>query len=194
MNRLKIYITSLMLAAATMNIGCVSTVSTHAKSAYNDITRSLQGKPGMSNPETDALYSQVKQEDQAAVQKLRHDLQITEETSILASLERKRDDLQRERSRINDKRIETLANEKSIRVELAKLEAIDRNQLGDKITNIEKIADTHVDALEIQQKRLQLDSEVGILDVKISKIQQEIDLQQNKIDGLNSNNDTASRG
>lgn len=183
-----------MLAAATMNIGCVSTVSTHAKSAYNDITRSLQGKPGMSNPETDALYSQVKQEDQAAVQKLRHDLQITEETSILASLERKRDDLQRERSRINDKRIETLANEKSIRVELAKLEAIDRNQLGDKITNIEKIADTHVDALEIQQKRLQLDSEVGILDVKISKIQQEIDLQQNKIDGLNSNNDTASRG
>ena len=118
---------------------------------------------------------------------------MSEQTKHLASLESERDDLQRERSRTNARRTELLTKEKQHRVELAKLEAIDRNRLGDKITNIELIADTHVDALEVQQKRLQLDSEVSILDVKIEQIKQQIKTQQDKIDQLH-NDDTESRG
>ena len=58
------------------------------------------------------------------------------------------------------------------------------HKLGDKITNIEAIADVHVDALETQQKRLKLDSDIKVLDVHIEKLNQEIDSQQQKIDTL----------
>lgn len=174
-----------------LNIGCMSTVESHARSAYNNVKRGLASKPG--SAETDALYSQVRAEDQQTVQRLRRDLELTEQNKQLADLERARDDLQRDRSRTNAKRTELLAKETEYRVELAKLEAIDRNRLGDKITNIELIADTHVDALEVQQKRLQLDSEVSILDVKIEEIKVKIKTQQDKISQLETD-DTESRG
>jgi hypothetical protein len=85
-----------------------------------------------------------------------------------------------------------LAKEQEHRVELAKLEAIDKNKLGDRIENIERIADIHVDALELQQKRLQLDSEVSILDIKIDELQVNIDKQNDIINNL-KNNDTKAR-
>ena len=179
MNRLKIYLTCLLTSACMLNIGCVSTMSDHAKSAYNNVKRELRGKPGTT--QTDALYAQVNHKDQLTVQQLRDELAQAEHERELAKLEKERDDLQRERSRVNAKRTDLLAQEKEHRVELAKLEAIDRNQLGDKISNIEAIADTHVDALEIQQKRLQLDGEVGILDVKIKQLKEMITTQQNKM-------------
>jgi cell division protein FtsL len=60
------------------------------------------------------------------------------------------------------------------------------------VTNIERIADTHVDALEVQQKRLQLDSEVSILDIKIAEKQTAIDKQTEQINNLKSD-DTTTR-
>lgn len=190
MNRLKIYLTCLLTSACMLNIGCVSTVSDHARSAYDNVRRGIQSKPG--SAQTDALYAQVRAEDQRTVQQLRQELMLAEHNEELAKLESDRDDLQRERSRVNAKRTELLAREKQHRVELAKLEAIDRNRLGDRITNIEQIADTHVEALELQQKRLKLDGEVEVLDIKIEEIQSLIETQHKKIAGLN--NDTGSRG
>ena len=80
--------------------------------------------------------------------------------------------------------MKVLAEEKIHRLKLAKLEAIDRNKLGDRITNIEAITDVHVDALETQQKRLKLDSDIGVLDVHIGRLEEEIAEQQTKIDRL----------
>ena len=173
-----------------LNIGCMSTVERHARSTYNNVKRGLQSQPG--HAETDALYAQVRAEDQQQINKLNHDLEVTKQTEQLAKLERERDELQRERSRTNERRVELLAREKQHRVELAKLEAIDRNRLGDRVTNIERIADTHVDALEVQQKRLQLDSEVSILDIRIAEIQTAIDKQTEQINNLKSD-DTTTR-
>lgn len=190
MNRLKIYLTCLLTSACMLNIGCVSTVSDHARSAYKNVKRELAGRPG--SAETDALYAQVRREDQSQINRLNYELEMSKENETLAKLERERDDLQRDRSRVNAKRTELLAEEKELRIELAKLEAIERNRLGDRVKNIENIADIHVDALEVQQKRLQLDSEVSILDIKIDKTQLEINQQQAHIKELN--NDTESRG
>lgn len=172
-----------------LNIGCVSTVSDHARSAYRNVKRGIQTSPG--SAETDALYAQVRAEDQHRVKELRHELEVAEQTQELATLVKERDGLKRERSNIDSKRTELIAEEKQHRIELAKLEAIDRNQLGDKITNIEHIADTHVDALEVQQKRLKLDSDVGVLDVKIDQLQVAIEKQESIINKL-TNNDTES--
>jgi chromosome segregation ATPase len=190
MKNVKLYITSLLISASMLNIGCVSTVSDHARSAYRNVKRGLQTSPG--SAETDALYAQVRSEDQRRVEQLRHELEVAEQTRELSKLEKERDSLKRERSDINSKRSELIAKEKQHKIELAKLEAIDRNQLGDKITNIEQIADTHVDTLEIQQKRLKLDGEIGVLDVKIEQIQTAIEKQQAVINNL-TNNDTKTR-
>lgn len=184
MNKLRIYLTSVLVTASMLNIGCVSTVTDHAKSAYNNVRRELQSKPGSSD--TDALYNQVRSEDQVRVQQLRRQLEITEQNKELAKLEKERDDLQRDRSRTNEKMVEYLTKETEYKVELAKLEAIDRNRLGDKITNIERIADAHVEVLEIQQKRLQLESEVSILDVKIVEVQELITTQKENIEKLSN--------
>jgi hypothetical protein len=174
-----------------LNIGCVSTVSDHAKSAYRNVKRGLSTGPG--STDTDALYAQVRVDDQRTVNNLSHELDVTREAEKLAKLEKQRDDLRRERSRTNANRVEVLMKEQKHRVELAKLEAIDRARLGDRIDNIERMADIHVDALELQQKRLQLDSEVSILDIKIDELQTSINKQQQTIDNL-KNNDTKSRG
>lgn len=184
MNKTKIYLYSLLMAAASLNIGCMSTVTDHARSAYNSASRALNNNKPTA---TDALYSQVKQEDRDHVTQLNHELRVTEQQHVLARLEKQRDELQRERSKVNDEMLKYLTREKAHKVELAKLEAIDRNQLGDKITNIELIADTHVDTLKVQQKRLQLESEVSILDVRIDKLQTQIDTEKNKLNTLASN-------
>ena len=191
MKNIKLYVASILISASMLNIGCVSTVSDHTRSAYNNVRKALKVKPG--SAETDNLYAQVRGEDQRRIDKLTHELEITRQTETLAELERKRDDLQRERSRVNAKRTELLAEETELKIELAKLEAIERNRLGDRVQNIEMIADVHVDALEVQQKRLKLDGEVSILDIKIADAQTEIEKQMVQIKNL-KDNDTTSRG
>jgi predicted nucleic acid-binding Zn-ribbon protein len=166
-----------------LNIGCVSTVTDGLNTAYHN-TRTTLNKIGGEDRKTDELYAQVKPKDRERIDDLSHQLEVTQQKRELAKLEKKRDDLKRDRSRTNDKMMELLTREQEHRVKLAKLEAIDRNRLGDKITNIELIADTHVDALEVQQKRLQLEGDVSILDVKISELDEQITSQQNKIDEL----------
>lgn len=187
MNKTKLYIYSILIAATSLNIGCVSTMSDGMSNAYNSIKSPFNNKNAPAG--TDALYAQVNQQDKERVDQLQHELEVTEQTRVLASLTTKRDNLQQKRSALNDKRMKVYTQEKNYRVSLAKLEAIDKNKLGDKITNIEAIADVHVDALETQQKRLKLDSEIGVLDVHIEKLQKEIDAQQTKIDNLASNTD-----
>lgn len=186
--KVKLYVHSILLAALSLNIGCVSSVTDLASNAYNSTTSKFTNN----TQGTDALYAQVKQEDKAQVDQLNHQLKVAEQQKIIAKLVTKRDDLQRERSRINSKRTELITSENTYRVQLAKLEAIDRNQLGDKISNIETIADTHVDALEIQQKRLKLDKEVGVLDVRINKLEQQIEKENNTLDNLQNKQLTTS--
>ena len=177
MNKNKLYITSLFLAAAILNVGCMSTVSSTFDSAKRSLTFEKQ-------PESIALYSQVKDEDKAMVTELDHEVAVTKELKTLAALEEQHDKIQRERSETNNDMLELLVKEKQYRVQVAKLEAVDRNQLGDKITNIESIAETHVDALKVQQKRLKLESEVAIMDVKLSKLKEQINVQKEKIERI----------
>ena len=129
---------------------------------------------GSNSSSTDALYAQVNTEDRGEVDDLSNDLDNTKKVHEISKLEEDRDDLQRERSRTNREMLTQLTKEKSLRVQLAKLEAIDKNQLGTKIDNIEAITDVHIDAIDVQQKRLKLSSKVAILDIKIEKIEQQI--------------------
>ena len=180
MNKYKLQLTSLLIAAAALNVGCMSSVSSSVGSAYRNAKNTFSSK----DTETEALYAQVSDTDKQTVSQLRHELEVTEAARELAKLERQRDDLQQDRSVANTKMMDYLAREQTHRVRLAKLEAIDRNALGDKVTNIESITDTHLDALETQQKRLKMESEVTILDVKINKIKEEIDAKKKKIEDL----------
>ena len=177
MNSTKISLLALLSSLAFFNVGCVSSVG----DAYSKARNSLSGNKA---PEANALYAQVPDKDKEAVAALDHELQVTKERKILADLENTRDDLQQERSEYNADRLKYLSQEKTYRVQLAKLEAIDRNKLGDKITNIESITDTHLDAIKVQQKRLKLDSKVSILDVQIEKLNNDVKSQEGKIEQL----------
>lgn len=169
MRKTKIYIYSLLAAAMSLNIGCTSSMS----NAYDRAKSMIP--TGSSSSSTDALYAQVNTKDRGKVDDLSDDLDNTKKIHEISKLEEDRDDLQRERSRTNREMLTQLTKEKSLRVQLAKLEAIDKNKLGTKIDNIEAITDVHVDAIDVQQKRLKLASKVSILDIKIEKIEQKIE-------------------
>lgn len=169
MRKTKIYIYSLLAAAMSLNIGCTSSMS----NAYDRAKSMIP--TGSSSSSTDALYAQVNNDDKSKVNDLNADLKLTKKIHEISELEEDRDDLQRERSRTNREMLMQLTKEKSLRVKLAKLQAIDKNQLGVKVDNIEAITDVHIDAIDIQQKRLKLASKVSILDIKIGKIEQQID-------------------
>ena len=169
MRKTKIYIYALLAAAMSLNIGCTSSMS----NAYDRAKSMIP--TGSSSSSTDALYAQVNTKDRGRVDDLSEDLDATKKIHEISKLEEDRDDLQRERSRTNREMLTQLTKEKSLRVQLDKLEAIDKNKLGTRIDNIEAITDVHVDAIDVQQKRLKLASEVSIIDIKIEKIEQKIE-------------------
>ena len=169
MRKTKTYIYALLAAAMSLNIGCTSSMS----SAYDRAKSMIP--TGSSSSSTDALYAQVNTKDRGRVDDLSEDLDNTKKIYEISKLEEDRDDLQRERSQTNREMLTQLTKEKSLRVQLAKLEAIDKNKLGSKIDNIEAITEVHVDAIDVQQKRLKLASKVSILDIKIDKIEQKIE-------------------
>ena len=183
MNKNKLYVISILTAASMLNIGCMSTVSNSVGNAYGSVRNTFSSNKRMS-PETEALYAQVRPEDRSRIDEIQHEIKVNEQSRIVSRLVKDRDELKQKRSSLDDKRMRVLADEKAYQLKLAKLEAIDRNQLGDKITNIEAITDVHVDALETQQKRLKLDSEIGVLDVKIQKLEHEISEQQTKLNQI----------
>ena len=183
MNKNKLYVISILTAASMLNIGCMSTVSNSVGNAYGSVRNTFSSNKRIS-PETEALYAQVRQEDRERIDEIQHEIKVNEQSRIVSRLVKDRDGLKQKRSALDDKRMHVLADEKAYQLKLAKLEAIDRNQLGDKITNIEAITDVHVDALETQQKRLKLDSEIGVLDVRIEKLDHEISEQQTKLNQL----------
>ena len=177
MRKTKIYIYALLAAAMSLNIGCTSSMS----NAYDRAKSMIP--TGSSSSSTDALYAQVNTKDRGRVDDLSEDLDATKKIHEISKLEEDRDDLQRERSRTNREMLTQLTKEKSLRVQLAKLEAIDKNKLGTRIDNIEAITDVHIDAIDVQQKRLKLASKVSILDIKIVAIEQKIETLTKEIEG-----------
>ena len=177
MRKTKIYIYALLAAAMSLNIGCTSSMS----NAYDRAKSMIP--TGSSSSSTDALYAQVNTKDRGRVDDLSEDLDATKKIHEISKLEEDRDDLQRERSRTNREMLTQLTKEKSLRVQLAKLEAIDKNKLGTRIDNIEAITDVHVDAIDVQQKRLKLASKVSILDIKIAAIEQKIETLTEELEG-----------
>ena len=177
MRKTKIYIYALLAAAMSLNIGCTSSMS----NAYDRAKSMIP--TGSSSSSTDALYAQVNTKDRGRVDDLSEDLDATKKIHEISKLEEDRDDLQRERSRTNREMLTQLTKEKSLRVQLAKLEAIDKNKLGTRIDNIEAITDVHVDAIDVQQKRLKLASRVSILDIKIAAIEQKIETLTEELEG-----------
>lgn len=176
----KLFITSILLAANILNIGCVSSVS----STYNNVKRSLN----TSKENVDPLYGQVPEEDRGRVKQLENELAVTKQVHLISKLEERKSDLLSDRSENEEKRLYYLQQEQKMRIRLARIEAIDRNQLGDKIDNLESITDIHVDAIQIQQKRLKYEGAVAVLDVKIEQLELDISKEQNKLKQMTSEN------
>lgn len=145
--------------------------------AYNDVKRSLTTKQTTTEP----LYVQVPEGDKSRVKELEHEFDVIKQTHLISKLEEQISNLKQERSENEEKRLNLLRQEQQLRIQLAQLEAIDRNQLGDRIDNIESITGVHVEAIKIQQKRLKYQGTVSILDVKIDELELAITDEKTKL-------------
>ena len=173
----KLFVISILAAAASLGIGCTSVTNAYhsAKSKLGKSETSVQ---------TNALYAQVPDADKTQVSSASSELELTKAELDLAELQQDHSNLLAKRSEYNTARLGYLSQEKTYRVQLAKLEAIDRNELGDKINNVESIAAVHIKALKIQQKRVELDGKVTVLDVRLGRVEKDLTAKKVKVESL----------
>ena len=76
MNKIKLHVASILIAASALNVGCMSSVSTSVSDAYGSVRSSLSSNKKMS-AETEALYAQVDQSDKDEIEALQHELEGT---------------------------------------------------------------------------------------------------------------------
>lgn len=181
----KLIVLSILAAAASLGVGCTSVTNAY-NSAKRNLTKSDMGV------QTNALYAQVPDADKARVSTANDELELTKAELDLAELEQEYSNLLAKRNEYNTDRLGYLSQEKTYRVQLAKLEAIDRNELGDKINNVETIAEVHIKALKIQQKRVELDSKVTVLDVRLQRVEKDMTAKEAKVESLKGSESNAN--
>jgi chromosome segregation ATPase len=181
------YIGLTFLMALSLLAGCASMpVFKGSKSKTSASKSSLSTKK-------EGLYSQVPAAMRAPVREAEFDLKeakakvdlskekvkLTELQKERALLERKNADYGMEFSQLNERKAE-------FEVEIKKLEAIDKSNLGDKAQNIKEIANLKTKKLAIESDGIQVKAAFDTTELRIKKLTKEIEAQKmtvQKMDG-----------
>jgi chromosome segregation ATPase len=133
------------------------------------------------------LYAKVPAAMRAPVNEAEYDLkqaksavEFAKEKIKLAELQKQRAELENERATCAMKLAEVAERKASLSVEIKKAEAIENSSLGDKESNIKKIADLRTKELGIESDRVRTKADLDTLDVKIKKLTKDVEAQEKK--------------
>ena len=142
-----------------------------------ETTRKLTSSiSGTSN--TDELLAQVPSEEQKEVHEAAFNLQLADEMKAeLASLQKKYADYQEEMA----KKYQDAA---AVKLDLAKVETVDKANLGEKENNINKIADLKSKILRIEADNIKIEAKRDTTEQKITGLTKQIEEQETKITNL----------
>jgi hypothetical protein len=144
------------------------------------ITNSITGGPSSS----DELFAQIPAEDRSEVEKATFDLRVAEEKVKLAEMKSELASLQKKQAEYAEDVASKYLDEAELGVNLAKIEAIDREGLGEKEKNINEIADIKARKLKIEAARIKLAAKRDTTEQKIKDLIKQIDEQETKITNL----------
>jgi len=141
-------------------------------------------------PANKGLYSSVPASMRAPVKEATFDLKRSEsklklatEQVKLAELESERAGLQKKQADLNHTLAQTMVEKAKVAIERKKLEAIDNANLGDKASNIKKIADYKTKELGIESDAVRIKASIATLDLDVKKLNKKINLQARKVNG-----------
>lgn len=135
------------------------------------------------------LYTSVPVSMRAPVKEANFDLKqaesnlkLAQEQVKLAEFKKERGILEKKRADLNQELAETLVEKAKVTIERKKLEAIDNANLGDKASNIKKIANLKTKELSIESKAVNTKASIATLDLEIKKLNKKVNLQARKVD------------
>jgi len=162
-----IYISLVFLLALSLLTGCETT---------RKLTSSISG-----TSDTDELLTQVPSEEQKEVHEAAFNLQVAEEKMKLAEMKAELASLQKKYADYQEDLANKHQDAAEVKLDLAKLETVDKANLGEKEYNINKIADLKSKILKIEADSIKLEAKRDTTEQKINGLAQQIEEQETKI-------------
>jgi len=164
------YISLVFLLAFSLLTGCETT---------RKLTSSISGTSN-----TDELLAQVSSEEQKEVHEAAFNLQVAEEKLKLAEMKAELASLQKKYADYQEDVVDKYHDAAEVKLDLAKLEAVDKANLGEKENNINKIADLKAKILKIEGDSIRLEAKRDTTEQKINGLVKQIEEQETKIVNL----------
>lgn len=165
-----IYISLVFLLAFSLLTGCETT---------RKLTSSISG-----TSDTDELLTQVPSEEQKEVHEAAFNLQVAEEKVKLSEMKAELASLQKKYSDYQEDVAKKYQDAAEVKLELAKLETVDKANLGEKEDNINKIADLKSKILNIEADKIKLEAKRDTTEQKINDLTKQIEEQETKVINL----------
>ena len=164
------YVSLVFLLAFSLLTGCETT---------RKFTSSISGTSN-----TDELLAQVPTEEQKEVHEAAFNLQIAEEKSKLAEMKAELASLQKKYADYQEEMADKYHETAEVKLDLAKLEAVDKANLGEKEDNINNIADLKAKILRIEADNIKIEAKLDTTEQKIKGLTKQIEEQETKIMNL----------
>lgn len=168
----------ILLSALLLLAGCQTT-----QTLKSSITSKVTSFTSDVDPE---LYAQVPEDQREGVQTAEYDMKLLEEKLKLAEFKK---DLASAREEYADYKKDLAEKDfkaAALYLDIMKLEAIDRAELGEKDKNIKNIAKLKTKKHEAEGDRINIEAKVTITERKIKDLTQQVKEQEEKIEGMSS--------
>ena len=130
------------------------------------------------------LFAQVPEDEKDNVDKAVLALMVSKEKVKLAEMKTELGNLRKKYARYEENLAKKLQKEAALSLDIAKLEAIDRSDLGDKDDNAKKIADLRSKKLGIEAQRVKIEAQLATAKRRISGLTKQIQEQAKEIEEL----------
>jgi len=171
-----LYINLTLLFTFFLLFGCATTES---------ITGSITSTVSSITSDVDQdLFAQVPEDQKEGIQKAEYDLKVNEENLKLAELKY---DLASNQKKYADYKQDLAGKDlkaASFSLDIVKLEAIDRSDLGKKEDNIKDIAGLKTKKHKIEGERINIEAKVSITERHIKDLTEQIKEQEAKIEAM----------
>ncbi|MBN2516165.1 MAG: hypothetical protein JXC33_09055 [Deltaproteobacteria bacterium] len=172
------FVSLILVSAFLLLVGCQTT-----QTLKSSITTTVTSFTSDVDPE---LYARVPEDQREGVQKAESDMKLLEEKLKLAELKKDLASARKESAGYKQDLAEKDFKAASLNLDIVKLEAIDRAELGEKEKNIKNIAKLKTKKHESEGDRINIEAKVSIAERKINDLTQQIKEQEEKIGGMTS--------
>ena len=183
MTRRYLLLTISMTLALTWAAGCSSLPNFMKPSSSSSTSNSKTTSPGLYSSVPASMRAPVN-EASSELKRSESNLKLAEEKVKLAELKKERAIVEKKNADLNAKLAETVVKKAQVSVERKKVEAIDNANLGDRATNIKKIASYKTKELNIESNIVETKADIATLDLEIKRLNKRINLQARKVESI----------